>query len=101
MTNGATELLNRVLFVQRMVGQRLRVATVTRVIDSKMAGRASIHAVEVREKDLADLNWYCFGQRTLLRVRRPTEFFLDVFALVFFPLAVLVFIVSEYNQTTD
>jgi hypothetical protein len=101
MTNSAAELLNRVLFVQRMVGQRLRVTTVTRVIDSKMTGRASIHAVEVREKDLVDLNWYSFGQRMLLRVRRATEFFLDVFSLVIFPLAVLVFIVSEHDQTTD
>jgi hypothetical protein len=101
MTYGATELLIRVLFVQRMVGQGLRVATVTRVIDSQMAGRASIYAIEVREKDLADLNWYSFGQRTLLRRRGATDFFLGVFALVIFPLAILVFVVSEHDQTTD
>jgi hypothetical protein len=66
-----------------------------------MAGCASIYAVEVREKDLADLNWYSFGQRTLLRVRRATDFFLGVFALVIFPFAILVFIVSEHDQTAD
>jgi hypothetical protein len=101
MTNGATESLNRVLFVQRMVGEGLRVAAVTRVIYRQMAARAPIYAVEIREKDLADLNRYSFGQRTLLRARGAPDFLFDIFALVILPLAVLVSVVGEHDQTTD
>ena len=57
MADGAAEFLERVLFVQRMVGQRLRVAAVARVLHSEMAGRAAVHAVEFRQKNLPDLNW--------------------------------------------
>ena len=45
MTNGAAKSLNRMLFVQRVVGEGLRVATVTWVIYSEMAGRAAVHTV--------------------------------------------------------
>jgi hypothetical protein len=101
MAHGATESLNRMLFVQRMVSERLRVATVTRVIHSEMAGRAAVHAVEVREKNLADLDRYSFGQRTLLRCGCAPELRLNILALVILPLALLISIVCEYDQTAD
>jgi hypothetical protein len=99
MTDGTTKFLNGVLFVQWMVSERLRVATVTRVIDSEMAGRAPIHAVEFRKKDLVDLNWDSFGQFTLLRRRGAPDLLLDVFVLVILPLAILVSEVCEHDQT--
>ena len=101
MAYGATESLNRKLFVQRMVGEWLRVATVTWVIYSEMTGRAAVHAVEVREKDLPDLDRYSFGQRTLLRCGCAAELLLNVLALVVLPLALFISMVCEYDQTAD
>jgi hypothetical protein len=101
MAYGATESLNGMLLVQRMVGERLRVATVTWVIYSEMAGRAAVDAVEVREKDLADLDRYSFGQRTLLRRRCTPKLLLNVLVLVILPLALLIPIVPECDQTAD
>src|SRR6516164_2476766 len=97
MAHSATESLNRMLFVQRMVSERLRVATVTRVIYSEMAGRAAVHAVEVREKNLADLDRYAFGHRTLLRRGCAAKLLLNVLALVVLPLALLISMVGEHD----
>src|SRR6516225_2144975 len=101
MAYGATESLNGMLFMQRMVGEGLRVATVTRVIYSEMTGRATVHAVEVREKDLADLDRYAFGQRTLLRRGCAAKLLLNVLALVVLPLALLISMVGEHDQAAD
>ena len=74
MADGATEFLKRMLVVNRMVGQGLRVAAVARVFHRQMAARAAIHAVEFREDDLADFESDSFGQRTLLRAWRRAGF---------------------------
>jgi hypothetical protein len=47
------------------------------------------------------LDRYSFGQRTLLRRRCAPKLLLNVLALVILPLALLVSIVSEYDQTAD
>src|SRR6516225_2875296 len=101
MAYGATESLNGMLFMQRMVGEGLRVATVTRVIYSKMAGRAAVHPVEIRQKDLTDLDRYSFGQRTLLRRGCAPELLLNVLTLVILPFALLIFKVAQHDQTAD
>ena len=56
MADGAAESLERVLFVQRMVGERLRITAVARVFHREMAGGAAVHAVEVGQENLPDLH---------------------------------------------
>src|ERR1022692_734127 len=101
MADGATETFEGMLLVQRMVGERLRVTAVARVIHSKMARRAAIHSVEVGEQNLPDLYRRLFGQRPLLRRRGAVDFFLDEFALVILPLAVLVPVITNDDQDAD
>ena len=74
MADGATESLEGVLLVQRMVAQRLRVTAVAGVFHRQMAGGAAVHPVEVGQDDLADFNGDAFGQQPLLAAWRRGGF---------------------------
>src|ERR1700690_2806225 len=66
-----------------------------------MAGRATVHAVEFRQNDLADLYRYALGERPLLGRDGAANFFPDEFALKILPLTKLVLVVAADNQAAD
>ncbi len=89
MTDGAAEFLERMLLVQRVVGQRLRVAAVAGIFHRQMAGGATVHAIQFGQHDLPDFDGEASGHRLLLRSGRAADFLLDVLALLVLPFAVL------------
>jgi hypothetical protein len=101
MTDGTSESLSRVLFVERMVGQWLWVPAIARVVHGEVAGRAAIHAVEVRKEDLPNLQRHILRKRPLLRRCGPASLFLDELALVVLPFTVFVLVIAKHDQTAD
>ncbi len=101
VADGAAELVERVLVMQGVVGERLRVSAVARILDREMASRAPVDAVELGQEDLADLHRRALGQQPLVRRRRAADLLPDEPALVVLPRPVLVAVVAEAHENAD
>lgn len=101
MTNGASEFLERVLRVIRMISQRLLIASVARVLNSQVTCDTAIHPLQTRQDNLLNFNRLGAGQFLLLRCAGAADLLSDVLLLPAFPFSVLVLVVSRQHQSPD
>ena len=101
MANGASEFLERVLRMIRMVSERLVIASVARVFDRQMTSRTAIHPLQTRQDNLLDFNPQGVGKYLLLGRGGAADLLSDVFLLPAFPFSVLVLVVTRQHQSPD
>ena len=101
MADRAAKLLEGMLVVLGMVGQRLRDSAVARILNGQMAGRAPVDAVELGQEDLAHLDGYpaaciCWSGVDARRISSCDELL-----LVVLPRTVFVAVVSYGRKHAD
>jgi hypothetical protein len=101
VADSATEFLKRMLLVERMIGQRVRIAAVAGIVDCEVARGASIYPIQFRQENLPHLDRNLLCDRSLSGVSGPTELLLNELVLITLPLSIFISDITKHNEASD